>query len=83
MDKFKWLVDLVKGITIGKLAMLLYMFFIGYKLVAGEFIIPQDYYLIGLITFTLILAFAYDIVKLVLKNIKEKNESKENTKKIR
>lgn len=74
MDKFKWLVDLVKGITIGKLAMLLYMFFIGYKLVAGEFIIPQDYYLIGLITFTLILAFAYDIVKLVLKNKKEKNE---------
>lgn len=77
---FERFVNALKKIKICYITTLLYVFFIGWKLVKTEFIVPQDYILIGLLTLLVIVSYIYDVVRYALKLKHTKNTDTDKEK---
>lgn len=77
---FERAVNALKQIKICYITTLLCVFFVGWKLVKSEFIMPQDYYLIGALIFLAIASYIFDVVRYALKLKHDKKDKTDKEK---
>lgn len=70
-------VKVLKKIKLCYITTLIYVFFIGFKLVKEQFIVPQDYVFIGLLTLIVLISYIYDLIRYKMKLKSKRLETKE------